>query len=237
MKYSFRDAVIMALFVGFVTVHVNASVRSNTIVVELPSDLPEEAQGPSEALYLYQTWSIGELELLYLEKDEGRKLAILDVTDPGHIKALGQVSIVARSTYDFVRNLGNSMALIRYRADSGFAVISFNDYKHPVLTEEPDYQHPADVESDGANGLMLISTNSPSEPSSSRQLEVQVEVLAISDSPAPKPIARVQNVIQRVDMPQTGTIFLLNNQGVTVVRRLLAEQEHNLEILWKKNEN
>ena len=233
MKYSFRNLVIMALFASFVTVQGDASMGSNAIVVEFPSDLPEAAQGPSEAMYLYKTWGVGELELLYLEKDQGRKLAILDVTDPGHIKALGQVSIAARSSYDFVRNLGDLMALIRYRADSGFAVISFKNYKQPVLTEEPDYQHPANVETDGPSGLMLISTDSPSVPYSEREIEVLVN----SDSSAPRPVAKVQNVIQRVDMPQTGTIFFLNDKGVTVVRRPFAEQEHGAELLWKKLQN
>lgn len=53
-----------------------------------------------------------------------------------------------------------------------------------------------------------------------------------------EPVATVQNVIQRVDMLQTGTIFFLNNKGLTVVRRPFAEQEHRVELLCgKKQQN
>jgi len=59
----------------------------------------------------------------------------------------------------------------------------------------------------------------------------------ISGRTYPLSIATVHNVIQRVDMPQTGTIFLLNDKAVTVVRRPLAEQEHRAELLWKQLQN
>ena len=124
-----------------------ASLGSRAIVIEFPSDLPNLAQGPAEGMYLYHTGHAQEL--LYLEKDEGRTLAILDVEDPAHIRAVGQVSLAAPSTYDFVQNLGTTAALIHYRDHSGFAVISFKDSKRPVLTAQPDYLHPANAEHDG----------------------------------------------------------------------------------------
>jgi hypothetical protein len=40
------------------------------------------------------TYSMLELDrLLYLEQDQGRKLAILDATDPANIRAVGHASI------------------------------------------------------------------------------------------------------------------------------------------------
>ena len=225
-----KQTMVVAIFAAVLSVQANASVRSKTIIVEFPSDLPELAQGRSEAMYLHHTGNAQAI--LYLEKDQGRKLAILDVTDPAHIKAVGQVSIAAPSTYDFAQSLGNSVALIRYRDHSGFAVISFKSYKQPVLTAEPDYLHPANAQSDGPNGLLLVSANGPS----ALAREPQYEVLSISGSSGATPLATVQNVIQRVDRPQTGTIFLLNDQGVTVVRCLGAEREHQTEA-WQKEEN
>ena len=225
-----KQTMVAAIFAAILSVQANASVRSKAIVVEFPSDLPELAQGRSEAMYLHHTGNAQAI--LYLEKDQGRKLAILDVTDPAHIKAVGQVSIAAPSTYDFAQSLGNSVALIRYRDHSGFAVISFKNYKQPVLTAEPDYLHPANAQSDGPNGLLLVSANGPS----ALAREPQSEVLSISGSSGATPLATVQNVIQRVDRPQTGTIFLLNDHGVTVVRRLGAEREHQTEV-WQKDEN
>jgi hypothetical protein len=232
MKYSSKNkaTIIATIFASMVTLQANASVRSKAIVVELPTDLPELAQGQSEAMYLHHT---GHAQaILYLEKDQGRTLAILDVSDPAHIQAVGQVSIAAHSTYDFAQSLGNSVALIRYRDHSGFAVISFKNYKRPVLTAEPDYLHPGNAEADGPNGLILVSANGPSAPAR----EPQYEVLSISGSGGATPLATIQKVIQRVDRPQTGTIFLLNDQGVTVVRCLDAEREHQAEV-WSKEAN
>ena len=60
--------------------------------------------------------------------------------------------------------------------------------------------------------------------------------MSVSGSPGPTPLATVKGVIQRADRPGTGTIFLLNDQGVTVIRSLAAKEEHQTEI-WEKEGN
>jgi hypothetical protein len=227
MNQSLSKIVVAAIFV--VAVSVQAEVRSKAIVVESPSDLPELAQGRSEAMYLHHT---GEAQaILYLERNQGRNLAFLDVTDPAKIKAVGQVSIDAPSAYDFVQDLADSAVLIRYRNHSGFAVISFKNYKQPVLKGEPEYLHPASVEPDGSSALLLVSANAAIAP----PREPDYEVLNISNPSSPTPLATISGVIQRLDRPQTGTVFLLNDQGLTVIRRLAAEREHQIEKWQKKN--
>jgi hypothetical protein len=227
MNQSISKMLVAAIFV--VAVSVQAEVRSKTIVVESPSDLPELAQGPGEAMYLHHT---GEAQaILYLERNQGRNLAFLDVTDPAKIKAVGQVSIDAPSAYDFVQDLADSAVLIRYRNHSGFAVISFKNYKQPVLKGEPEYLHPASVEPDGSSALLLVSANTATPP----PREPDYEVLNISNPSSPTPLATISGVIQRLDRPQTGTVFLLNDQGLTVIRRLAAEREHKIEKWQKRN--
>jgi len=227
MNQSLSKIVVAAIFV--VAVSVQAEVRSKAIVVESPSDLPELAQGRSEAMYLHHT---GEAQaILYLERNQGRNLAFLDVTDPAKIKAVGQVSIDAPSAYDFVQDLADLAVLIRYRNHSGFAVISFKNYKQPVLKGEPEYLHPASVEPDGSSALLLVSANAATAP----PREPDYEVLNISNPSSPTPLATISGVIQRLDRPQTGTVFLLNDQGLTVIRRLAAEREHQIEKWQKKN--
>ena len=93
------------------------------MIVEQPSDLPESAQNPTNAMYLHET-SAGE-EILYLEQREGKSLAVLDVTDPTQIRTVSQVTLDGPAPYDFVRELGDSTALIRYRNNSGVAVLRF----------------------------------------------------------------------------------------------------------------
>jgi hypothetical protein len=227
MNQSISKMLVAAIFV--VAVSVQAEVRSKAIVVESPSDLPELAQGRSEAMYLHHT---GEAQaILYLERNQGRNLAFLDVTDPAKIKAVGQVSIDAPSAYDFVQSMADSAVLIRYRNHSGFAVISFKNYKQPVLKGEPEYLHPASVEPDGSSALLLVSANGATAP----PREPDYEVLNISNPSSPTPLATISGVIQRLDRPQTGTVFLLNDQGLTVIRRLAAEREHKIEKWQKRN--
>jgi hypothetical protein len=212
-----------------VPVSAQAEVRSKTIVVESPSDLPELARGRGEAMYLHRT--AAAQAILYIQRGQGRKLAILDVTDPAKISAVGEVSIDTPSAYDFVQDMSDSGVLIHYRNRSGFAVISFKNYKQPVLKSEPEYLHPANVESDGS-ALLLVSTNRSSASAPAR--EPDYEVLGISNPSNPTPLVTIQGVIQRLDRPATGTVFLLNDQGLTVVRRLAAEREHNIEN-WQKD--
>jgi hypothetical protein len=230
MNQSISRILLALVFAITISVQAKANAHSKSIVVESPSDLPELARGRSEAMYLHYTHEAQAI--LYLEQDQGHKLAILDVTDPANIKAVGRVSVGAPAVYDFVQYLGDSRTLIHYRNHSGFAVISFKNYKQPVLTAEPEYLHPASAQADGPNGLLLVSSSSASAP----VREAQVEVLSISNSSGATPLATIQGVIQRVDRPQTGTIFLLNDQGLTVVRCLAAEREHQTEV-WQKDEN
>src|SRR6267142_2591084 len=222
-----RVSKILIAATSLIAINAQAEVRSKAIVVESPSDLPELARGRGEAMYLHRTSAAQAI--LYIQRDQGRKLAILDITDPAKIRAAGQVSIDAPAAYDFAQDLADSGVLIRYRNHSGFAVISFKNYKQPVLKSEPEYLHPASVEADGSSALLLVSANSASAPAR----EPEYEVVGISNPSNPTPLATITGVIQRLDRPSTGTVFLLNEQGLTVIRRLAAKNEHNIEN-WQK---
>lgn len=234
MNQRISKALIAAIVAITVGAPMRAAVQSKTIIVETPSDLPEAARVPTEALYLHHT---GQAQaILYLEQDQGRKLAILDVTDPAKIRSVGQVSLNAPAPYEFVQDLGSARTLIHYHDHSGFAVISFTNYKVPVLTPEPEYLHPASAQADGDNGVLLVSNSASTRTASKATAERRYEVLSVSSGGGATPLATIQNVIQRVDRPQTGTIFLLTDQGVTVVRCLAAERQHQTNV-WQKDEN
>ncbi|MGH9686808.1 MAG: hypothetical protein ACRD5K_06925 [Candidatus Acidiferrales bacterium] len=222
MNRSISRILVAAALTTLVNAPVSAGAHTGWIVVESPSELPKAARGRSEAMLLHQTRQ-GEM-ILYLEQDQGKKLAVLDVTDPADIRAVGQVSLDAPSPYDFVQNLGDSAALIQFRNHSGFAVIGLKKYREPVLKPKQDYLHPASVESYEPNGLLLVSSDSPSAPVQ----RTQYEVLSISNPASPTPLATIKGVIQRVDMQETGTMFLLGDEGLTVIRNVAAEQEYQM---------
>lgn len=223
MRQRVGKALMGVLCAAVLTSQVVAKPTSKSIVVESPADLPELAQRSSEAMYLHQTGD--GRTVLYLEQDQGRTLAILDVTNPAAIRALAQVSVDARSPYDFVQNTGDTAVLIHYRNHSGYALINFKKFKHPVLMEAPQLPHLADTEALGHNALLLTSRG-PSDDADPRSQEV----VDISDPSKPVVLAAVESVQQRLDRSDTGTLFLLSNAGVTVIRRLDVEEDYKIAL-------
>jgi|SRR3974390_407102 len=136
MSTNIKRAAVVALFAITTSAQAATKPHSKSIVVDSPVDLTELAQRSSEAMFLYRNGR-GQA-FLYLEQDQGKSLAILDVSNPASIKEVGRSAVVASSAYDFVQRLGDSAALIRYRDRSGFAIINFKKYKKPVLTPAPE---------------------------------------------------------------------------------------------------
>lgn len=224
MNNKIGKTIVAVIFVATASVPANAEMKSKSIVVESPADLPEVAQRNSEAMYLHYTGD--GRAILYLEQDQGRSLAILDVSDPARIRSAAQVSIGAPSPYDFVETLRDSAVLIRYRDNSGFAVIDLGKFKNPVLTEASQFEHPAHAEALGHNGLLLASTTRPSSPVE----DPQYEVVDISNPSKPAALATVEGVQERLERSETGTLFLLSNTGLTVVRRPHVEEEYETQL-------
>jgi hypothetical protein len=223
MNYRIAKIMVAAVFAATVSGQANARTHSRSIVVESPSDLPEIAQRKSEAMYLHATG--GGQTVLYLEQDNGRTLAILDVSDPGAIRPVGDVTIDARSAYDFVEPLSDSAALIHYRDHSGFAVINFKKFKKPVLTEAPQFEHLSQAETIGHDGLLLTSMNHPIAQAE----DPDYQLFDISNPSSPRALAMIDGVTQRMERPETGTVFMLSDKGLTVIRRPNVEQEYRIE--------
>jgi len=226
MNHKIAKIMVAAVFAATVSGQANASTHSRSIVVESPSNLPEIAQRKSEAMYIHETG--GGQTMLYLEQDNGRRLAILDISDLAAIRPVGEVTIAAKSPYDFVETLSDSAALIHYRDHSGFAVINFKKFKAPVLTEAPQFEHPAEAEAIGQAGLMLTSMNHPI----TQALDPKYEIFDMTDPSNPAAIATVDGVTQRMERPETGTVFMLSDSGLTVVRQPGVEQEYEIETTY-----
>src|ERR1700688_5180340 len=88
--------VAMAAVAGLLlTLPLQAQIKSHSgnLIVEQPADLPEMAQTPGQALFLYQGGD-GET-YLYVEQHNGGRLAIFDVTASAQIKGVGDGSVQA----------------------------------------------------------------------------------------------------------------------------------------------
>lgn len=226
MNHKTIKIAVAAICAATVSVQASARTHQKSIVVKSPSDLPEMAQRRSEAMYLHETGS--GRTVLYLEQDQGRTLGILDVTDPGTIRAIARVSIPAASPYDFVETLHDSAVLIRYRDHSGFAVVNFKKFKSPVLTAAPQLRYPASAEPLGHVGLLLISTNR----STAQAENPAYQLFDVSDPSRPAVLANVEGVRQRLERRETGTTFLLAESGLTVIRRPNVEEEYRIETTY-----
>jgi hypothetical protein len=112
-------AIVAGGIVAARTVHANPS---NNVVLVPPTELPALARQSGEALFLHET--IDGRTLLYIEQNQGARLAAFDVTDPAHIKGQGSVQLDAS---------GDHAELVRFRRDRQNAVLDFPRVKAPNL--------------------------------------------------------------------------------------------------------
>jgi len=207
-------------------VQTGAKSHSKAIVVDLPVNLPGLAQRHSEAMYLHSNGS-GQT-FLYLEQDQGMTLAILNVTNLASIREVGTVSVAATSPYDFIQSLPDSAALIRYRDQSGFAIISFKRHKQPVLVATPGFLKAATSHPYGSGALLLASTSGYD----TKVQNSQFQVIDVSKPAKPESLVTIEDATQSLERQDTGTLFLLGRTGLTVVRRPSAEEEYQLEATY-----
>src|ERR1700756_2111588 len=79
---------------------------SNNLILVPPAVLAELARQQGEAMLLLDT--IDGRTPLYIEQNQGARLAILDVTDPGHVKGEGSVQLDA-APFDFRQGRGSAV--------------------------------------------------------------------------------------------------------------------------------
>jgi hypothetical protein len=168
---------------------------------------------------------------LYVEQQQGAVLSVYDVTDPARIKLDASVQTGARGSYDFVGALGNS-ELIAFRDGSGSGVIDLQKAKAPKLAMIAG-SVPAETEKLGDSGYLASSFEkaAPIATPAAQPREVQVVETAAA---APRVVSTVASVTKQVARPETGTTFLLGQDGITVVRQIATERAYEEQLaLWK----
>ena len=230
-----KTQLFASLVIAVLTATINANAVTNkpphsrTIVVQSPSDTPVLAQANSEAMYLHKSED-GRI-VLYVESAEGTELTALDVSDPGKIRRLGETELVVPSRFDFVESVGNDNALVRYRDGSGEAFLSFKHCKHPVLGDASTLTGTEAPEKLGETALLSASTNAAVTPIVDS--DPTYKVWDDSKPAHPNLLATIQGVTQRLSNEDTGTLFFLSENGITVVRRLRVEEDHKIDVIWK----
>jgi hypothetical protein len=188
---------------------------SNDIVLVSPANLPSLARQGGEAMFLHDTKD-GRI-FLYVEQHQGTQLAIFDVTDPARVKGEGSVQLDASGPFDFVADLGKRGELVRFREGQGEAVLDLRD--NPVLTKVQglDTRDSTILLADYASRL----TGQAFAPVG--QGTRDYKIFQSGDSPSDDRVIEVRQVRQDVTNPDTGTTFLLAENGLYLIRRPALE--------------
>src|SRR6266436_6253853 len=199
-----------------------AKSHANRIIVERPAQLPELAQAPGQAMTLHATGD--GRTILYIEQNQGARLAIFDVSDPAHVKQEGSAQIDAPGSFDFVSSFGDNAELVRFRHGKGEAVLNLRKVKAPSLTTIQGLDAQGSTERLGDDGLLIA--DQPNAQSDSNDPNYQV--VDLSNPLRPNPVADVKHVFEKITNDETGTTFLLATDGLYLIRRPAVEEEHDI---------
>jgi hypothetical protein len=189
---------------------------SNDIVLVPPTALPTLARQSGEAMFLHDT--LDGRTLLYVEQREGTQLAIFDVTDPAHVKGEGSAQLDAPGPFDFVAAMGERAELVRFRGGQGDAVLDLR--KVPALKKMPGL----DAQS---SAILLANDGSrfthPVVNAVIAQSARDYQVFRTGKSLNLDRVVEVKQVRQEATNADTGTTFLLADNGLYLIRRPALE--------------
>jgi hypothetical protein len=227
MKQTIKS-ILLATVVTFGTIYAQASTsaKTNFIVQTLSTD-PDFARNTSEDLLLHD--GDDGSTYLYVEQQQGRVLAIFDVTDPDHMKLVKSVATDARGSYDFVAPLGGSAELISFRDGSGTAVLDLRKSKTPRMTLI-DRSASLPTEILGTAGYLSLRQHAmPIAAEQSRDVQL------VETNQSPRLFTTVTGVTKQTARAETGTIFLIGEGKMTVIRRKDTEREYAFQKAVNKN--
>jgi len=206
-----------------------AAARANSldkIVVVPPAELPSAARQSGEAMLLHETRD--GRTLLYIEQDQGTRLAVLDVTDPAHTKGEGSVQLDAAGAFDFIAPAGAQAELVRYRQIRGDAVLDLRQEMRPMLKSVQGLNLKGATTQLGEDGYTVSSA---AEIPADVQLPRDFQVVEAATSKQPMRVFDVKQVREEISKADTGTTFLLAQDGLYLIRRPGVETLHEMAMI------
>jgi hypothetical protein len=189
---------------------------ANNLIVVAPTDLPEVARQTGEAMFLHET--VDGRTLLYIERNQGAELAILDVTDPGHVKGEGSVQLKAAGPFDIVSTLGSRAELVRFRQGQGDAVLDLHRDQAPALKPVSGLTLQGSTMLLGEDGFTVSS-----QADAAAQPTRDYQVVDTANSQELDRVSDVKQVREQISKSDTGTTFLLTDGGLYLIRRPAVE--------------
>lgn len=183
-----------------------------------PANLPEAARQSGEAMLLHDS-SDGRT-LLYVEQNQGTRLAIFDVTNPARIKSDGWVLLDVPGPFDFVSPEGTKTEVVRFRQGQGEAVLDLNRASVPTLQAVDRMILQSITMPLNANAIIEASqANASRQPSRADRASEPASPVGISGAPD------ASQIREQVTKSDTGTTFLLTDSGLYLIRRPVAERD------------
>jgi hypothetical protein len=217
---SLRRTVIAILAIGAVAAQTADARPASHIVVVQPKDLPELARQAGEAMFLHDT--IDGKTLLYIEQQGGNQLAILDVTDPAHVTSEGSVQLDARGPFDFVSQLGVRQELIRFRRNQSDAVLNLRKPDAPTLERVQGQTVEGQIMTLGTGGF-TVTSEADANAATPQPAPRDYQVVDTADSNEATVVSTIKQVREEITNDDTGTTYLLGDDGLHLIRRPNAE--------------
>jgi hypothetical protein len=202
-----------------------AEARNRPIILVRPTQLPELAQVPGQAMILHAT-NDGRT-LLYVEQNDGARLAIFDVTDPAKIKQEAAARLDAPGSFDFVSSLGDRAELIRFRDGRGEAVLDLHKAKLPVIKTVAGLKFQGPTERLGDDGFIIASQATENQGNVQASSSQDYQVVETAYGREPNRVYDVNQVREEITNDETGTTYLLAADGLYLVRRPAVEEEYD----------
>ncbi len=146
-------------------------------------------------------------------------MIVLDVTDPSQIFLVGSMKVAASAPFDFVRDLGSSAVLVRFRDKMGTAVLDLRHPKQPRLAMTDELLATSEIRSLGDTAVQATAGAASS-------FDPQMHDYQVADTSDPSRPLRLATVTEVQDVapdPASGATYLLGSAGLTVIRRPRVE--------------
>jgi hypothetical protein len=209
-----QAAAVMVVCAVTAAVHANTT---NNLVVVPPTNLPAPALQGGDAMLLRGT--ADGRKLLYVEQGNGSHLATFDVTDPARVKGEGSVQLDATGPFDFVSAIGTRAELIRFRQDMAGAMLDFHKDTVPNLEALQGLRVPGPISILGNDGFLVAGQ--PADALSRREYQV----VDMADTQDLNRVFDVKQVREELTVADTGTTFLLTQDGLYEIRRPAVERD------------
>lgn len=195
----------------------------NDIVVLEPKDLVASARVAGESMTLHSLNN--GLTYLYIEQQQLHRILVLDVTDPARIREVSTVGLDASGAFNFGEMIGFTGAVVRFQDGRRAGVMSFENPAQPRLSQVGTALAGEQTEPINQDGFLATDGFAGAAQPAARDYRVV-------DSSHPESLqllATVKGVQATLVKTDTGTTFLLGQDGLTVIRRPSVELRNRLE--------